>query len=231
MSLKNINTAPTYTLTVPSSNKKIDYRPYNVGEQKALLLAHMEDNADAILTAAKVMIEGCTYGKVDFDSSPSFDIEYILVKLRSKSAGEIVDVGIKCTACDHMFPYQVNLDKVEVNGSTNKNVKITDDLYIVMKYPSVRTAVKFDPEDLDSIFLQIANCIESIVHGDEVYDAKEQSPSDLVDFISRLTESQVEKLKDFFIDMPKVEYKATQKCPSCGHENRIHITGITNFFI
>lgn len=231
MSLKNINTSPTYSLKIPSTKKTVEYRPYNVGEQKSLLLAHMEGDAETILTAAKQMIENCTFKKVDFENSPAFDIEYILVKLRSKSAGEIVDVGIKCVSCEHMFPYQINLDKVEVTGGSDKNVKISEDLYIVMKYPTVRTSVQFDPEDIDSAFNQIAECIESIVHGEEVYDAKEQSKAELVEFISRLTESQVEKLKDFFVNMPKVEYVSQQECPSCKHENKIHITGITNFFI
>lgn len=231
MSLKNINTTPVYTMTLPSNGKKIDYRPYNVGEQKNLLLAKMEEDADAVLAAAKAMIENCTFNKVNFSTAPSFDIEYIMIKLRSKSAGEIVDVGIKCTSCEHLFPYQINLDKVVVSGQPNKNVKLSDSLVLVMKYPTVGVAVSIEESNLDSTFAQIAACIESVVDGDNVYDAKDQTLEELTAFVERLTESQVELLKEFFVSLPVVEYKATQTCPECKHENSIHITGITNFFI
>lgn len=231
MSLESINTSPTYTMTIPSTGKQVDYRPYNVGEQKNLLLAKMEDDTQTILTAAKVMIENCTFKKVQFDSSPAFDIEYIMVKLRSKSAGEIVDVGVVCTKCEHQFPYQINLEEVKVTKEPNRNLKLSESLHFVMSYPTVKTAVDFDPTNVDSAFAQIAACVETIVDGDEVYDAKDQTQESIVKLIERLTESQVQLIKDFFVNLPQVEYKATQACPSCDHVNNIHVTGITNFFI
>ena len=231
MSLNNINTSPTYYLTVPSSNKKIKFRPYNVAEQKKLLLAHIEEDNEAIMLALKEMVESCTFGSVEFSSSPSFDIEYILVKLRAKSAGEIVDVGIKCISCDKLTPVQINLDQVKLEGEADKNIKLNDDLYQIMKYPTVEASVSFDPEDLDSVFSKIADCVDTVVYGEEVYDSKDQKKSDIVSFLGKLTEQQLEKVKVFFDCIPKLTYRNKHVCVNCGHENQVFVTGVTNFFI
>ena len=42
---------PQYTLTVPSSKKKIKYRPYLVKEEKILLIALESENQEQIIDA------------------------------------------------------------------------------------------------------------------------------------------------------------------------------------
>ena len=231
MSLKNINTAPVYELTVPSTGKKVKYRPYNVGEQRNLLLAQLEEDKRAAIVAVGQIIENCTFGKVDVTNSPAFDIEYILTKLRAKSAGEMVDVGVKCKDCEEVFPIQINLEKVVVEGIADKNVKLGDDLYVVMKFPTIDAAAEFDPDDVEGIFVPIARCVETIVSGEEVYDAREQSLEEVVEFIERLTEQQMESIKNFFSSIPVVSYTAKHNCPKCGHENHIYMSGVSDFFI
>jgi len=43
MSLPKIN-APTYELTLPSSDRKVKYRPFLVKEEKLLIIAMESDN-------------------------------------------------------------------------------------------------------------------------------------------------------------------------------------------
>ena len=50
MALPEIAT-PIYTLTVPSTKKKVKYRPFLVKEQKLLILALENDDQEQILDA------------------------------------------------------------------------------------------------------------------------------------------------------------------------------------
>lgn len=231
MSLGNIKTSPVYTLTLPSTKKKIKYRPYNVGEQKKLLLAHIDEDRDTILEAVKDMIENCTYGQVDFDKSPTFDIEYIMIKLRSKSAGEVLDVSMECNGCGKMFPISINLDEVKVVGGADSNVQLATGLFMKMKYPTVKNAVTSESNDIDTTFKQLAGCIDKIIHEEDVYDAKDQPESELIGFLGRLTETQLKQIKTFVDNIPIVEYRSEKVCTHCNHKNKVYVTGITSFFI
>lgn len=231
MSLSSINTAPTYELTLPSNKKKLKYRPYNVGEQKNLLLAQLENNKEATVAALKALLTNCTYEKFDVDSAPAFDIEYIMIQLRSKSAGEVVDVGVECKGCEKVFPAQLNLEKVEVRGETQNKIKLNEELFLLMKYPTLDSSVNFDPENIDSVFEQIAKCIEAIVYGEDVYDAKEQSTEELVKFVESLTEFQMNKVKNFFESIPSVVYEADHNCAHCGHSNKVILDNVSDFFM
>lgn len=231
MSLGDINTSPVYTLTLPSTKKKIKYRPYNVGEQKKLLLAHIDEDQDTIIAAVKDMIENCTYGKVDFDTSPTFDIEYVMIKLRSKSAGEVLDVSMECNECSNMFPISINLEEVKVVGGSNSNVELAPGLYLKMKYPTVKNTVTVSPEDIEGTFKQIAACIDKIIHGEEIYDAADQTEKEVIGFLERLTENQLKSIKNFIDNIPVVEYRSEKVCTHCGQNNKVYVTGITSFFI
>ena len=53
---------PSYTMTLPISNKKITYRPFKVKEEKILLMAMEEGTEDAMLRALLGIIESCCEG-------------------------------------------------------------------------------------------------------------------------------------------------------------------------
>ena len=69
---------PTYTLTVPSSKKKIKYRPFLVKEQKTLIIAMESQDQEQILDAIKTILSNCILtAKVNIEDMALFDIEYI----------------------------------------------------------------------------------------------------------------------------------------------------------
>ena len=95
MSLPVINT-PTYELVQPSTKETITYRPFLVKEEKILLLA-LEDTEEASLALAlKQIINNCTFEKVKVDVLPLFDLEYMFLKIRSKSVGEVANLKLLC---------------------------------------------------------------------------------------------------------------------------------------
>ena len=61
MALPKLNT-PTYNLELPSTGKKIKYRPFLVKEQKILMLAQDTKNETDIANAMGKLVSSCTFG-------------------------------------------------------------------------------------------------------------------------------------------------------------------------
>ena len=68
MSLPQINT-PVHELTIPSTGKKIKYRPFVVREEKILLLALESEDQKEITDAIVQIIGNCVQSKIDIDSA------------------------------------------------------------------------------------------------------------------------------------------------------------------
>src|SRR6056300_1549140 len=96
MSLPKIN-APTYELTLPSSDRKVKYRPFLVKEEKLLIIAMESENLGEIATAVKQVISNCILTRgIKVEKLSTFDIEYLFLNIRGKSVGESVDVLLTC---------------------------------------------------------------------------------------------------------------------------------------
>ena len=92
MALPTLN-VPTYELTLPSSGKNVTFRPFLVKEHKVLLtLSEAEDKE--VSRILRDLVDVCTFQKLNVRELPHFDIEYLFLKLRSKSIGETVEVVI-----------------------------------------------------------------------------------------------------------------------------------------
>ncbi|MDB4681437.1 hypothetical protein OAE88_00855, partial [bacterium] len=88
MALPILDTAK-YELTLPSSDVKVQYRPFLVKEEKILLMAMESENAAEITKALKEIVHTCTFGTINVDMLPTFDLEYIFLNIRAKSVGEV----------------------------------------------------------------------------------------------------------------------------------------------
>ena len=81
---------PTYTLTVPSTKKKLKYRPFLVKEQKTLIIAMEQQDSEQTLEAIKTVLNNCILTKnVVLDDMALFDIEYICLLYTSDAADEV----------------------------------------------------------------------------------------------------------------------------------------------
>ena len=97
MALPKLN-VPVYEAVLPSTEKVIKYRPFLVKEEKLLLTAQ-ESGEEAVLPAVKQIIKNCVQGEIDVDNLPIFDIEYVFLRLRAKSVGEEITLGLKPWGC------------------------------------------------------------------------------------------------------------------------------------
>lgn len=235
MALPVVN-APKYDLTLPSTGERVSYRPYLVKEEKILMVAMESKDQSQMLQALKDVISACTEGGVNVGKLPVFDLEYLFLKIRSKSVGETSDLILKCTSCDAKNDYQVNLDDVAVQGEIKKDVKIkvTEDIGVVMKYPQVdniqRAVSTGETKGLDLALASIVSSIDSIYDKDNVYPAENETQEELVNFVESLNSDQFQKLAEFFDELPTLRHNVTFKCIKCGEANESSIEGLQSFF-
>lgn len=235
MALPRID-SPKYELKVPSNGEVVEYRPYLVKEEKILMMAMETKDQQQMIRALRDVIAGCTEGKVQVDNLAMFDLEYVFLKIRSKSVGEVSKIGMKCTSCDHKNEVEINLDEVEVQGEVKKNIKValTDKVGVVLRYPTVkgiqRQLGKQGGNDREVTMAAVASAIESIYDDQAVYNTEDEKASDVVDFLDSLTSSQFKMISGYFEDMPRLKHEVKFTCASCKAENSMTLEGLTNFF-
>ena len=229
---------PKYELTIPSTGQKIEYRPFLVKEEKALLIAQQSEDPDTMISTLKSVIESCVQDEIKVNDLAIFDIEYIFTQLRAKSVGENVSLILKCDDCDSekaTVSYDIDLTKVKVTipKEHNKTIPLFNDVGVIMKYPSLELLKKLesvDGKDADAIFSIIASCIDSVYDSDQMYSTKDHRSEEIRQFIDNLTQQQFLKLQQFFETMPKLEEKVSYKCPMCTKEHTKFIRGLDSFF-
>ena len=225
--------SPKYEAKVPSTGKKVNYRPYLVKEEKILMIAMESDNQAQILDAMKEVVKACTYNKVDVEKLTIFDLEFLFLKLRSKSVGEIAKVGIHCEKCQVTNKQEINLDLIEVNVPVvNNKIKLTEKVGVVLHWPHVGS-VNMDEvskkNKIDIAMDLIANCIESIYDEKAVYPAADSTLEELLAFLGSLSQAQFTKIQEFVNKMPRLQHEVEFTCV-CGHKNKLTLQGLQSFF-
>lgn len=233
--------APVYNMVVPSTNQPVKFRPFLVKEEKALLLAHQSEDVVTMVDSLKQVIASCVLDKIDTNTLATFDLEYMFTQIRAKSVGENVELLFSCDqpSCvdNEKARVQVNIDltKLEVErteGHSNR-IELFGNVGIVMKYPNIQTIKRLqnvDASDIDNIFDVVAECIDYIFEGDEIYHAKEQKKTELIEFMNNLTSEQFVKIQEFFTTMPKIRKKVEYNCPVCGTHHEKTLEGMQSFF-
>lgn len=238
---------PSHFLTIPSTKKKIKFRPFLVQEEKILLLIKESKDANEMINGMVDVINACTFGEVDATKLSLFDIEYIFLQLRSKSIGEEIEIPMRCrnivkkrndsnepveTECGQKIAFNINLSDIEVTFPDNhsKNVILEDNIGITFKYPSINIADKLDIIESDPI-QYIASLIESIFTNDSSFDVSMIKQEEVVDWLNKLTKQQYQKIQEQFFDcMPHLVHTIKYKCPKCGKEGEYAFKGIADFF-
>ena len=235
MSLPTIVT-PKHELTLPMSGKKIVYRPFLVKEQKVLMLASESSDFKQMVMSMQDVIDACVDGKLDVKSLPSVDFEYLFLHLRAKSVGELIELNAKCEECEQTSPFEVDLGEIEiVNKDVATTVKISDDVWIEFKYPSLKTVLNqsstpTDEMGFEDIMNLMVECMKNIVQGEDSYDCSTYKTEELQEFLENLPESSFKSITEFFGNLPKMQLEKQWKCSSCQHENSLMLDKLPDFF-
>ena len=230
---------PTYELELPSTGKKIKYRPFLVKEEKLLVLALETENTKDISTAIKTVLKNCIQSRgVKVDNLPTFDIEYLFLNIRGKSVGEDIEVNL-ISPDDNVteVPVTINVDdiKIQKNEEHDRKIKLDDSLVMEMKYPSLDQFIKsnfdFDGEiDMDQSFDLIASCIDKIYNEEEVWSTADCTKKEVKEFLEQMNSLQFKEIEKFFETMPKLSHSVTFTNPKTEVESTVVLEGLSSFF-
>ena len=238
MPLPKINT-PTYELTLPSTGKKIKYRPFLVREEKILIMALETEDTQQISNAVVQILDECILTKgVNVTKLATFDIEYLFLNVRSKSVGETVEVNLTCPDDDKTsVEMEINIDAIKVQKTRgHKNtIKLDDQYSMKLKYPSLNQFIQgnFDlsgESDVDKSLDMITSCIEMIYDEEESWSASDSTKQELEEFIEQLNSKQFKSIEKFFETMPKLSHKVKVTNPTTEVESDVVLEGLASFF-
>jgi len=233
--------APTYTMVVPSSGVSVKFRPFLVKEEKALLIAQQSEDISVMIQTLKGIINTCVLDKLDVDKLATFDLEYMFTQIRAKSVGEIIELIFPCDI-DHgedneKARVKVSIDlttlSVEKDPNHNNKINLFGDVGVVMKYPTMdvmKRLENLDTDDLDKVFSVVADSIDYIYQGEEIFYGKEQKHEELLQFLNNLTSEQFVKVQQFFATMPRIKKEIEYTCPVCQKHHRKMLEGMQSFF-
>jgi hypothetical protein len=239
MPLPKINT-PTYELELPSSGKKIKYRPFLVREEKILIMALESENMKQITDAIVQILSDCIQTKaVKVSDLSTFDIEYLFLNVRAKSVGETVEVNVTCPDDEEtQVKIEVAIDdiKIQKNKDHSNIIKLDDTLSMKMKYPSLEQFVENnfetneDVSDVNKSLSMIISCIDVVYDQEESWSASDCSKKELEDFVEQMNTKQFKEIENFFVTMPKLSHTIKVKNPNTKVESEVVLEGLASFF-
>ena len=233
MALPKLNT-PQHELELPSTGEKIKFRPFLVKEQKLLMMAQESDKEEEISEAVMNIIDSCTTG-IDARKLPIFDIEYVFLKLRTKSVGETANIKVKCPDDNKTFvDVTIKLDEVAVHMTADHTnvVQLTDNIKMIMKYPLMNDMKGVDFSDgITGTFSLISKCVHEIHDGDNIHNRIDMTDIELNDFIDTMDTQQFEKIMDFFNTMPKLRHAITVVNPKTKKKGEVMLEGLDSFLV
>ena len=240
MPLPTIET-PTYELKLPSSSKKVRYRPFLVKEEKILIIALETKNQSDITNAVTDVLKKCVLTKgIDIDTLPTFDIEYLFLNIRAKSIGEDIKLTVTCPDDGKTkVPVTIYVDEIKVIKPKDHKIDIVldDKMSLRMKYPSLNQFIEsnFDTEDesetiVDKTFRVVADCMDTIFNGEDAWEAKDYSAQERLDFVQQLNSQQYKKVENFFSTMPKLSHTIEVVNPNTKEKGSVVLEGLADFF-
>ena len=230
---------PTYELELPSTGKKVKYRPFLVKEEKLLVLALESEETKQITTAIRAVLKSCIQTRgVKVDSLPTFDIEFLFLNIRGKSVGEELEVNLICPDDgETSVPVTINIDDIKISKSEDhtKKIQLDKSLIMEMKYPSLDEFIKnnFDfsgDPGIDQSFDLIASCIDKIYNEEEVWSTADCTKKEVKEFLEQMNSLQFKGIEKFFTTMPKLSHSINITNPKTKVESTVVLEGLSSFF-
>jgi len=225
---------PIFELELPSTGKKVKYRPFTVKEEKILLVAQESKEPEQTVLSVKQIVNNCLID-IDVEKLAMFDLEYVILMLRSKSVDNNIRFAVKDPDTKETVELEIDINEVKVTRSedhTNK-IAINDEYTLYLRYPTIAEFIKIaksDPKDpLINYFIMIS-CLDKIVSEDTVYKMEDYTDQEIDEFMENLQGDVVKKIQKFFETMPKLRHELKYKNKE-GKEQTFVIEGMRSFFI
>lgn len=237
MALPVINETPKYHLTIPSTKKKVFFRPFLVKEQKTLLMALESQDQKTIVRAISDIIDSCVVDKINAKSLATFDIEYMFTQIRSKSVGETSEIRVKCSECSTDNDVVINLSEVKVEVDKEPpTIELTPQFHLKMKFPRYDELLEIMPDEdadqsmSDILFRLAIISLDQLLTDEDIISFSEESFEEKIKFLDNLNSEQFQKIMGFIQSLPKLTEDIQFDCTSCGHHNEYRLEGLDDFF-
>jgi hypothetical protein len=242
---------PIYELKLVSHPTPIKFRPFLVKEEKILLMALQSEDEKNIMDSIKQVVNNCLFDdSVDIEKLPIFDLEYLFLNIRARSAGEEIDTVYMCRQpsktmteegvevddiCANLMSVKVNLLEIKPPISDlPSRIMLTDKIGIQMKFPTLKSfapiKAMISAENVDAVFNIIYSCSEYVFDEDGVYYTAETSREEFDNFLNSLTQEQFDTITRFFEMLPKIKHDVKHTCEKCGYVHDLHMEGLNDFF-
>lgn len=225
---------PIFEMELPSTKKKLKYRPFTVKEEKILLVAQESNDAEQEILAARQVVTNCIIDE-DISKFAMFDLEYVLLVLRSRSVDNTITFQIKDPETEETIQLVIDADNVkfmEDESHTNK-IALDGTYTLFLKYPTIdefTTIIKMDDSDPLVNYFVMISCLDYIASEDEVHYFKDYENTDIDAFMDNLDGGVIKKIQSFFETMPKLRHEMKYKNKE-GKEKTFVIEGMRSFFI
>ena len=229
---------PLFELVLPSTGKKVKYRPFTVKEEKILLIAQESKDIKQVMLAIKQILGNCLQ-EINVESLATFDLEYVLLNIRAKSVNDEITFSVKDPDTEEKIELTININEIEIKkfADHNKVIQVSDDIVFQMRYPSISYLETLqlsedgkELNDSDSIIAIMKECIGVIAQGDQVFKLEDFTEAEVNDFIESLSSDIVMKIKKFFDTIPVMRYEKKYK-DKTGKEKTFIAQGMETFFI
>ena len=226
---------PMHSCVLPSSNERVEFRPFLVGEQKILMIAQESDDQNTQVREMIRLINACC-DNITAEKLPTIDLEYLFLQIRIKSVGETSDITMICDQCEAENEVTVDLEAAEVkrDKEVSNIVKLTDDISIELQFTTYEAMkgldISTEETNTKEAFTLMERCIVAIVQGDEVFTQDDFTEKELEKFMDSMSLKMLEGVQDYLASAPTLSVSAEFKCKTCDNEQKTALEGIGNFF-
>ena len=230
---------PIYETILPDSTKKIKYRGFKAKEERILLLAVQSQSSADMTLALKQILGNCIIDNIDIEKLPMYSVEWLYLQILQKSLGEELNLSVACGACGEEISYTLALNNIPPPVVIKKAnvIKVDQDLYITLKYPTLDSLDDLDiingtneTHTTEEIIKAIANNIESVNTSEESFSIADQTEEEIFDFFDQMDGKQMALITNFFANIPTISETIEFTC-KCGKHNLYGMNGIAELFI
>lgn len=233
MALPKLDNTLKYELTIPSTNKKVRFRPFLVKEEKNLMIAMESKNSATIIHTLLAIIKDCVDDDIVESKLATFDVEYMFLNIRSKSVGETSKVALKCSECSETSEVVIPIDDIKIDvPKLEKIIQLTDNISVELDWPTYSALSDFnitESTNTEDLFKIMAKCFKAIITDEERINVDDVPLSEVEEFIESMTNEQFTKIRNFIEAVPRLKHDVEFKCSHCNHDNKIIVEGLEGF--
>ena len=236
MALPKLTEVPWYNVQVPSNKKEVKFRPFLVKEEKILLMALESEDAGQISNSVLNIIESCVKGDdLNHLLLTSTDVEYLFLKIRSQSVGEVIKLNLKCQKCESENEVSVNIDDIKIESKTlPKEIQLTDSIRIEVRQPSFyqlsqNQEITNANTQTEQIFSLIKEVVVAVLTEEERISTKDVTKEEFQEFIDSMTQDQFAKIREYIESIPRMKHNVSFSCTNCASSNQLPLEGLQSF--